>query len=92
MIGYLPQSRVGMQRPEKVILVTEILGYVVAATSAICSSVVVYIAYKHSPREMGAYKWYVCFRLRFGYWSFTVDVADRVMQTTTRAGTERKVD
>lgn len=49
-----------MVRPENVIFVTEILGYIVAAASAACSSVVVYIAHKYSPREMGAYKWYVC--------------------------------
>ncbi|KAH7699225.1 hypothetical protein AAVH_33671, partial [Aphelenchoides avenae] len=50
-----------MQRPETLIFVTEILGYVVAAVSAVCSTLLVYIVYKHSPREMGVYRWYVAF-------------------------------
>lgn len=46
-----------MQRPDTVIFVTEILGYVVAVASAVCSTLLVYIVYNYSPREMGAYKW-----------------------------------
>ncbi|KAI1692580.1 serpentine type 7TM GPCR chemoreceptor srh domain-containing protein [Ditylenchus destructor] len=46
---------------ESITFITEILGYIVGIASVTCSLCLIYIAVRNSPRDMGAYKWYIIF-------------------------------